>query len=228
MKTFPDVDQTGNAYAEEMARHIDDPQHLAVFEVLWSGTRQYQRVIAREGLAAIQRLLASVSMRIAEAEKRFPELVAIEAKAAAVIDSTPDDLKRLSEPGFRRDSASGRLVPIDISERLTTRIKECTAAEGRLRVARNEGNELQALVPGWRAAEARLRAAIITYVIERNRGDMRKADAEPLQVVLAPDSQFRVVVDSMPARQTVSEVTRNSRGEIVSTVQTEVDLVDSK
>lgn len=228
MKTFPDVDQTGSAYVVELARHIDDPQRLAIFEVLWSGTRQYQRVIARDGLAAIQRLLASVSMRIVEAEKRFPELVAIEANAAAVIKSTPDDLKRLGEPDFRRDLASGRLVPIDVSERLTTRIKACANAEKRLRAAQNEGNELQASVAGWRIAEAHLRAAIITYVVERNRGDMRKADAEPLQVVVAPDSQFRVVVDSLPARQTVSEIARNANGEIVSTVQTEVDLVTAK
>ncbi len=98
MKTFPDIDQDSIAYADELARHIDDPDHLAIFEVLWSGTRQYQRVIEREGLPAIQRLLASVSRNITEAEKRFPELAAIEAKAAAVIAATPEDLKRRLKP----------------------------------------------------------------------------------------------------------------------------------
>ncbi|MCC7310165.1 MAG: hypothetical protein IT510_02835 [Sulfuritalea sp.] len=228
MKTFPDIDQDSIAYADELARHIDDPDHLAIFEVLWSGTRQYQRVIEREGLPAIQRLLASVSRNITEAEKRFPELAAIEAKAAAVIAATPEDLKRLAEPDFRRDAVTRRLVQIDTSERITARIKEGTTAERRLRAARSEADALQANLAGLRAAEPRLRAAIIAYVVERNHGDMRKADAEPVQVVVAPDSQFRVVVDSLPARQTVSEVTRDSQGQIVSTVQTEVDLVASK
>lgn len=212
MTIYPDIEQSRADYRRELERHLDDPMRLAIFQACWLGTRQYQHVIERAGLQETQRLLAAISAAIGKTKRRFVELNAIEAAAATTIKSTPDDLRRLREPDFRRDTVTRRLVPINNTEKIVARIAACEAAQRREAAAAAEADSLRQNLDAWRSAEARLRSAIYMYATS-SRVEAASQDNQPLHVV----------VDALPTRRRVSEIDYDSNGDIISTIQIESD-----
>ena len=65
MNTYPDITYNPEHYAEVLGRHIDNPFRKALVEIGWHGTRQYQAMIERDGMAAQQKILAEIRETIA-------------------------------------------------------------------------------------------------------------------------------------------------------------------
>lgn len=57
MIVYPDVNYSSSEYEHEVAAHAGDPFSLAVVDIFWHGTRQYQIFIERDGVARHQDFL---------------------------------------------------------------------------------------------------------------------------------------------------------------------------
>ena len=72
MKTYPDIAYDPDNYAEELGRHLDNPFRKALVEISWHGTRQYQSMIERDGMAAQQKILAEIRETIVRLRQPRP------------------------------------------------------------------------------------------------------------------------------------------------------------
>lgn len=220
MKIYPDVDQNCSDYHRELARHVDCPHRLRVFEVLWSGTQQYQKFIERDGFEAAQQLYARIKADIVQAKSRVTTTFAVRNATASQVEEVKEKIRQLGEPEYRRNPYTNQLEEVDNSARIAQLIREGSALRSSQDSLAIEEDAYRRAVQGWESAEKRLAVALLNYYREhatrlnhKVRGEDEIADGEPRAV--------RVV--AMPARETTTSIARDDEGNIVASTQIEKD-----
>lgn len=66
MIIYPEVIYSSADYDAALAAHIDDPFPLAIVDIFWHGTRQYQKFIERDGIAKHQEYLRRGRVGVAQ------------------------------------------------------------------------------------------------------------------------------------------------------------------
>lgn len=246
MKVFPEINQGHASYAAEMKRHIHSAFDYSVFEVLWSGTAQYQGIIGRDGVGATRNLLQGIRARLAEIDTKLAALAKIEANGDSITAAVTREIERLKEPDFRRDGVSGRLERVDNGGKIAQEIGRANAALAAAQAAAVKTASLKAERSGMAAADERLTAALVMFcqaeVHRRSQpAEEPKEPAAPvfnvtveapvvnvappvvnLEAVL-PELHVEVTAN-LPARKTETEIHRNDSGEMIGSTAVETTI----
>jgi hypothetical protein len=246
MTIFPEIDQGHPSYAAEMERHIHSAFGYSVFEVLWSGTAQYQKIIDRDGVGATRTLLQQIRARLAEIDSELATLAKIEANGDSITAAVTREIERLKEPDFRRDGVSGRLERVDNSGKIAQEIGRANAAIAAAESAAVKIASLKAARSGVAAADERLTAALVMFChAEAHRRSQPAEDPKepavpvvnvtveaPVVNVAAPVVNLEAVLPelhvevtaALPARKTETEIHRSDSGEMIGSTAVETSI----
>lgn len=216
MKVFPEIDQGHPSYAAEMERHIHSAWGYSVFEVLWSGTAQYQKIIDRDGVGATRTLLQQIRTRLAEIDSKLAALAKIEANGDSITAAVTREIERLKEPDFRRDGVSGRLERVDNSGKIAQEIDRANAAISAAESASVKIASLKAERSSMAVADEMLTAALVMFC--QAEAHRRSQSAEEPKEPAAP--VFNVTVETPRPACKTTEIQRDSAHEAVRTVET--------
>jgi hypothetical protein len=246
MTIFPEIDQGHPSYAAEMERHVDSVWRFAIFEVLWSGTKQYQKIIERDGLEAKQRQLGQIRTYLAEIDSRLAALAKVETNSDRIATVAAIEIEKLSKPDFRRDCVSGRLVPVDNGHKVALEIGKTKAARAAAQAAVAEVASLKITRASMADTDERLAAALVMFcqAEAHRRNQPAEEPKEPAAPVInvtveapvvnveAPVVNLEAVLPelhvevtaNLPARKTETEIHRNDSGEMIGSTAVETSL----
>ena len=234
MNTYPDITYNLDQYAEELGRHIDNPFHKALVEIGWHGTRQYQAMIERDGMAAQQKILADIRETIA----RLRQSAANAERACRVLTGEAQAVRRQSGEAAKETTYRdhhGRLATRDNS----AQVAKLRTREQQLRDACDErkksGVWAQQQIIEYQAIDAKLTAALLMFQYNTEKRAATPVIPPPPPVfhihnrVEAPVVNLEAILPAsevtvnLPARKTETTIVRDRTGNIASATQIETD-----
>lgn len=235
MNIFPDIQYKQDDYRAELGRHLDDPLRKAICEILWHGTRQYQRIIAREGSHAQQEILRQVRSNIRQLDQDISTLNSGEPGISANIEKLRSQAEELAGREEYRRAGHGQLLRIDHSQRVAELMSQAAAQRNIWNMLRSMTSEKRQLLAIYRQADQRLTVALLTFMEEQaRRAETPPAPAAPPVInvtVEAPTVNLEATIDmpspevtvNLPDRKTITTIERDHNGNIIGSEQIETD-----
>jgi hypothetical protein len=201
LRIFPAMEIDQAAYRQEIANHLHDPFNKALVEVFWHGTDDYQRFIARDGLAIQQNILAQIRR-----DRAYYFEFGNTLKAIPVAK-----LENLGAIGFSNDLAKEFKKLHAMAPQFLKRADTLAKADERLTLAlmhymERNGDTPQPLQPVFN----------ITNEIQ--------VEPTPITMEASINVAPAEVAVNLPTRHTVTQIERNMAGEIISAEQIEKSI----
>lgn len=173
MIVYPDVIYSTTEYEHEVAAHADDPFSLAIVDIFWHGTRQYQSFIERDGMAKHQDLLRQGREGVAQWQDKIK---ACETGCCKLEAQTLEHRRSLfKNTSADRSDRVGKTMYITIAMAVETfrKIEANNAAS--IKKLRERAKLAHGQIRSYKSMVERLTAALVMYQYERPEGPANEA-----------------------------------------------------
>lgn len=178
MIIYPDVIYSSIEYEHEVAAHADDPFSLAIVDIFWHGTRQYQSFIERDGVAKHQDYLRRGREGVAQWQDKMK---ACETGCCKLEARTLEHRRSLfKNAGPDRSDRVGKQVEITVAMAVETfrKIEADNAAS--IKELRERAKLAHGQIQSYKSMVERLTAALVMFQHERLESSTN--EAKPLEV----------------------------------------------
>lgn len=178
MIIYPDILYSSTEYEQEVAIHLDDPFSLAIVDIFWHGTRQYQSFIERDGVAKHQDYLRRGREGVAQWQDKIKtcetgccklEARTLEHRRSLFKSNSPDHSGRV-----------GKQMDITVAMAVETFRKIEANNAGSIKKLRERAKLAHGQIQSYKSMVERLTAALVMYQHERLAGPNN--EAKPLDV----------------------------------------------
>ncbi|MDO9602919.1 MAG: hypothetical protein Q7J02_11415 [Rhodocyclaceae bacterium] len=183
MNVFPDIQYKQDDYRAELGRHLDDPIRKAICELLWHGTNQYQRIIARDGALFQQVILKDIRLGIRKLEGDIAALTESEGALLSSVESLKERAKALADTEEYRRDHNKRLILVDQSHRVAELLNKAGESRNKWIQSRSVINEKRRQLDLYRQVDERLTSALLVFMEEQAERDATSAAPPPAPVI---------------------------------------------